>query len=281
MKKIITTLFSALLFTLSYGQTYKWLKNAPDGSVITTTPSVTPLATAKDFTITFTDGSTKSLYSTLAQGKTVVLDFFFTTCSYCIQYAPVIDQSYVANGSGNGKILYWGLDYNDNTAAVNSYKSAHGVTNPCASGVEGKATSVSTLYGVSAYPTYCVVCPDKTLSFDVNYPPTVPGFNSYFATCGATGVNEELNANGSITDVYPNPASVNTQIKFNLKESSSVRFELYNMVGEKVFYYEESNVAAGPSQLDLPVRGIANGLYTLKMFQNGQVTDVKKIVIGN
>src|ERR1035437_5885237 len=118
MKKIISVLLFSLAFTINYGQSHTWMKNSPDGLTIKDAPSITPLTTASDFTVTFTDGTTKSLYATLAQGKTVLLDFFFTTCGYCIQYAPTIDQSYVAHGSGSGNIVYWGLDYGDNTSNV-------------------------------------------------------------------------------------------------------------------------------------------------------------------
>jgi cytochrome oxidase Cu insertion factor (SCO1/SenC/PrrC family) len=39
----------------------------------------TTLTTAVDFTVTDTDGNTFNLFSTLASGKYVLIDFFYTT----------------------------------------------------------------------------------------------------------------------------------------------------------------------------------------------------------
>jgi len=36
-------------------------------------------ATATDFTVTFTDGTTGNLFATLNAGNSVILDFFYTT----------------------------------------------------------------------------------------------------------------------------------------------------------------------------------------------------------
>src|SRR5882672_6751773 len=104
------------------------------------------LTNAPDFTITTTDGVTRNLYTTLAQGKTIMLDFFFTTCSYCIQYAPTIEQAYQAHGAGTGNFEIWGIDNGDNNAQVIAYRTQYGVTNPCASGTEGGADPVLTQF---------------------------------------------------------------------------------------------------------------------------------------
>ena len=64
--------------------------------------------------------------------------------------------------------------------------AAHGITNPCA-GTEGGAPAAidividgQNFYG---YPTYCVVCPDRTLYFDICWPPTEDCFYPYFEMC--------------------------------------------------------------------------------------------------
>lgn len=54
-------------------------KSNRDGSVSTAKPTILPKLTAVDFTLTFTDGSTGNLFTTLNAGNSVMLDMFFTS----------------------------------------------------------------------------------------------------------------------------------------------------------------------------------------------------------
>lgn len=81
----------------------------------------------------------------------------------------------------------WGLSPSDDNAQINAYKVQYGITNPCAGTQGGGPAAINTViagqpfYG---YPTYIVVCPDNTMSFDVCWPP--PGascFDPYIQDC--------------------------------------------------------------------------------------------------
>jgi len=90
--------------------------------------SVNSVVNAPDFTITTTDGVSRNLYTTLAQGKAIVLDFFFLTCPYCIQYAPMIEQVYQSHGAGTQNFDIWGIESKggSNSGTI-GYKSSHNV----------------------------------------------------------------------------------------------------------------------------------------------------------
>ena len=93
---------------------------------------------------------------------------------------------YVNHGSGQEGILFWGLTPYNTNAQINNYKTTFGVTNPCA-GLEGGGPAavdiVSAGQGSFGYPSYCVICPDRTLYFDVCFPPTEDCFDQYFNMC--------------------------------------------------------------------------------------------------
>jgi PKD repeat protein len=81
----------------------------------------------------------------------------------------------------------WGLSPSDGDAAINAYKIAHGITNPCAGTNGGGPDAIDLIIegqNFLGYPTYCVVCPDKSLYFDVCYPPSVACFDPYIEDCG-------------------------------------------------------------------------------------------------
>jgi len=133
-KNVLFILLSIFFFAGAFAQEIK--KCLPENNQTNANQKFEVLATVPNFTLTFTDGTHVSLNQTLSTGKKVMLDMFFVDCGYCQTYAPVIDQAYVAHGSGSSNILFWGVSDRDANAAINTYKTTYGVTNPCA-GTQG------------------------------------------------------------------------------------------------------------------------------------------------
>jgi len=79
-----------------------------------------------------------------------------------------------------------GLSPSDNNAAINAYKQQHNIT-LYAAGTEGGGPAaidvVTAGQNFLGYPTYCIVCPDKEMSFDVCWPPTAACFDPYIEDC--------------------------------------------------------------------------------------------------
>jgi thiol-disulfide isomerase/thioredoxin len=129
---------------------------------------------APDFTVTDSDGVQHQLYQDyLNQGKTVVIDLFFTYCPPCIELAPFLETLYESWGSGSGDVEFIGLsvqndDYNTHVA---QFKITHGVSYP-AVGVDGGAIpAVQPFYSgdwgaFEGVPTFVVISPDGTVNFD-------------------------------------------------------------------------------------------------------------------
>jgi len=281
MKKLLFSFALAILATVIFAQTTKTLTEKPSGYVAPL--ALQPLTTALDFTVTFTDGTTASLFNTCNAGNSVLLDFFFTSCVYCQTYAPIIDQAYVAHSSGAGNIKFWGIDTGDNNAAVIAYKSTYGDSNPCASGVEGGGSAVCNTYSTSftwsGYPTYSVVCPDHTYSHDVNYPPTATGFNSYFATCGTSAVTESSDpVQTKITLMYPLPAKDNLNAHVYVDKSSQIKIELCDILGN-VVYTSNTSEDKGYYNASIDVTTFDSGIYFIKLTQDNVVKDVQRVMV--
>lgn len=266
MKKTITYL-SIAISTLLIAQDEK---NANLGT----------FATAPDFTITTTDGVQRNLYQTLGQGNAVVLDFFFPTCSYCIQYAPVIEQAYINKGKGNGNIKFWGIDDRANNTTVNNYKQQHNVSNPCASGTQGGGKAATDLYTqsfqFSGWPTYAVICPDKTLHWDVNYPPTANGFDSYFNTCGTTAV-QSFDLENNIRGNYPNPAYSFTNILLKNPVNQNASIVVFDILGNIVKQVEYDDI--NDTKVQISVNELKNGVYFVQLICDGTVKGITKVTV--
>lgn len=95
----------------------------------------------------------------------------------------------------------WGLTPTDNNAQINAYKIAQGITNPCA-GTEGGGPEaidvVTTNQNFLGYPTYIVICPDKSMFFDVCWPPSSAScFDQYIDDCGALSLTANFTSSAS------------------------------------------------------------------------------------
>ncbi len=98
----------------------------------------------------------------------------------------MIEGVYETYGGGTGDLIMIGLSPSDNNSSINAYKQQHNLT-LYAAGTEGGGPAaidvVTDGQNFLGYPTYCVVCPDKDMSFDVCWPPTAPCFDPYIQDC--------------------------------------------------------------------------------------------------
>lgn len=241
---------------------------------------------ADDFTITTTDGITRNLYNTLDSGKTVFVDLFYTTCSWCQFYSPVIEEIYQNTGAGQGDIEFWGIsnNLNDTNNVIEQYQQDYNVTNPCAGPWGGGTTAFSVIVNgqnFQGFPTYCVICPDRTIYFDPCYPPTVNGFDPFFASCDTlTGINNYEDDSGfGILSVYPNPAMDELSLKISIEKEGAVKFDFYNILGMNVLS-SSFDLTPGQQYINFNTGSLPNGVYFIKMMENGRLIDMKKAWIA-
>ena len=123
-------------------------------SLITTDDiSTATLATGDimyDFTVTTPDGKEIKLSEVLKEKKVAVLNFWYTTCTYCVQEFPLMQAAYETYQDKVGVIA---LDPMDGTDAVKAFQNNMGLTFPMAS----CPASWSSVFGIQGYPTTVVI----------------------------------------------------------------------------------------------------------------------------
>jgi PKD repeat protein len=98
----------------------------------------------------------------------------------------------------------WGLSPSDNNAQINAFKATYGQTFQAAGtqggGPAAKNVVISgqTFYG---YPTYCVICPDRTIFFDICWPPSTSCFNNYIGQCVPPALIADFTADNLIPGI--------------------------------------------------------------------------------
>ena len=80
-------------------------------------------------------------------------------------------------------------------------------------------------------------------------------------------VNEVINyqSDKMIANMYPNPATDNISVEFNLKTPATPRFEIINILGETVVKINNESFAAGSNIINIDTKSLASGSYYLKI----------------
>ena len=103
-----------------------------------------------DFTVTTSDGETVTLSEMLAEKEMVLINFWYTTCTYCVAEFPYMEEAYEQYSDKVGIIA---LNPFEDNNAVASFKATYGLTFPMAN----CPTAWSTTFNISGYPTSIVV----------------------------------------------------------------------------------------------------------------------------
>ncbi|OYT12138.1 MAG: hypothetical protein B6I19_10260 [Bacteroidetes bacterium 4572_114] len=217
---------------------------------------------------------------------------------------------YVNYGSGQEGVLFWGLSPSDNNTQINNYKAAYGITNPCAGTQGGGPAALNVVIdgqNFNGYPTFCIICPDKTLYFNICYPPSQACFDPYFEMCGpglsviplsrivqAPKVSTTFDVSSSddwtVTEnvpwlsVLPASGTGNKMLKVNCEENASGSTRSGNITITESGSLQSQVVTV--AQLSYPTHSISltsgwNSLSSYIMPANNHIADVFDQVSGS
>ena len=117
-----------------------------------------------DFTLTDMNGDSHNLYTYLDNGKTVILDIFATWCGPCISSLPGLDDIWTQHGpGGDNTMMLLSLEADPATSDEASFISQYNITNP----LFNNGHTIANMFNFNAYPTFFVVCPDRTYKMRV------------------------------------------------------------------------------------------------------------------
>jgi thiol-disulfide isomerase/thioredoxin len=284
MVRILLSIIILIFSSILSGQSQSENRCLPVNHQLSENPLIRQ---ANDFTIITTDGITRNLYTTLDSGKTVFVDLFYTTCSYCQYYAPIIEEIYQNTGAGQEDIEFWGISNNlfDTNNVIDRYKLDYNITNPCAGPWGDGNTAFSIIVAgqnFQGFPTYCVICPDRTLFFDACYPPDDSCFNPYFDTCASTiGIQDHpaVNPGPGILSVYPNPSIDGFSLEITAKTSQPFMIEIFDLLGVKVFT-SSYEIKSEIQTIFITADKLPEGVYFVRMLQGGLFIDSHKILVS-
>jgi len=196
-----------------------------------------------DFTLTDVEGNTHNLYSITAQGKYVFLDFFFVNCGPCQTWQPTFSELHDKYGCNEGEVYCLSVNSGiDNDAQVIAYEEMYGgpFNHAPAVSMEGGSGAVDSNFGITAYPTFCLINPNnEIINLDIwpltgveTFEATFPvGFEPAVMACnlGLTDITDTFNFS-----VYPT-VSNGAEVNISLNEQIESNVNVYDILGRTVF----------------------------------------------
>lgn len=102
-------------------------------------------------------------------------------------------------------------------------------------------------------------------------------YQSAWSVEGTVGIDETEES--SITAIYPNPASSDVFVKYNITKNSDVNVSVHNMLGETVYSSGTVSKQSGDHKAKLDLNGLSDGVYFLKL-QTDNKTYTQKLIIS-
>lgn len=245
MKNFLVLTVSLLIVRISYAQT-----------------------AATDFTANDCNGSSHSLFTDLDAGKIVVI-VWVMPCGACISVAKTtynVAKSYEALYPG--RVVYYLVDdYADIACtSISSWASSNGVSST--SVFSSPAIKMSD-YGAAGMNKVVVLGGSNHAIF-YNIENTVNSSNMQKAINSALGVTDIQENTNSINTfkVYPNPAKDKTFISYSLKETTNVKIEIHNILGEKVSLVVSEKQNAGKHEFEINTGNLSSGSYFVNVNGN-------------
>lgn len=102
-------------------------------------------------------------------------------------------------------------------------------------------------------------------------------------TYGVLGVDENFADGGSTIlgalAVYPNPASEQISVSFDLENTTSIQLNIYDLSGKLVLHSFETGLNKGNQTIQLNTQALTRGTYLVKMVAGNEIHTAKLIII--
>ncbi len=149
-------------------------------------------------------------------------------------------------------------------------------------------TTVTALGNTSTSTDYYYLFFDKNKYYAQIYADSndVPVSLIYYTTSITTGIEEPSGkspADFTLYQNYPNPFNPSTTIRFDLKKSSAVALEIFNVLGQRVLEQKYGMMDAGQYSTVVAMASLSSGVYYYRIMAQGtdgqRFVSVKKLVL--
>lgn len=210
----------------------------------------TPLTEAVDFTTIDHDGNEIHLFDILDGGQYVLIDFFYTTCTYCPEGTASMVDAYYALGCNQHDVFFMEVSPTDHNNEpfffIDNWINTYGIEYPTiylTSGGTHNGEDITNMYQIPSWPTMVLIAPDRSIALQDIYP--VPSAQTIIDALAPFGI-EEHECDGEVQ----NPDVI---IDVELEKSYSLDIKFTPNAATASYYVlcsENAELGAGDILLD-------------------------------
>jgi len=229
-----------------------------------------------DFTFEDVEGNSHHLYEYLENDKLVVLEFFFTDCGFCANFAPTLDGIYEETGLNQEDVIVLSMEVQNATSEeIIDWKETTNSAVPVCGGDGPWNYWADNVYPIlqGNFEQIIVLAPSGD-SHEMVFSGTRLGLNGTVQDLrDAIAANRAGTTNTAIGEVgnfewsvAPNPAHQQVILEIEtLDNSSPLSVNLYDLTGNLVL-----SRLVEQSQVNLSLEGLAVGNYVVELVQEGK-----------
>lgn len=217
---------------------------------------------APDFTLTDVNGINRNLYNELDSNKTVILDFYLTSCGTCINNIPTIENLWQTYSYSGDSLWIWGIEIGGTSdSSIIAFNQLYNVTYPTFGTLYND--SIINLYNITYAPQYCIICSNKIMKF-------VSVSNLPDAIDGCKQITNNANINFQAQEKWFN--FNNNELHFYLSQSEfPSTLNVYNLLGNVLFTY----IINSNSDI-VNLNFLNSGIYLISNYSlNGKIINAK------
>ena len=242
-----------------------------------------------DFTVTDTQGQVHNLNAYAAQGKHVLLDFFFYNCGPCQTHAPYYSELYQTYGCNAGDLICIEINNGDDTDELTEQFAedfAPGFAHPPAVGTGG-GDALTTTFGVTAFPTYCLISPARIMINQDIWP--VSSMNTFVAafpvgsgiTPQACVVGIDEAGTPVFGSVLPNPTNGIITFDLGTTGSTPLSVEVIDVLGHQVMRTDLGRTSTDITTRTLDLSSLNDGQYLLQLWNDGVRGEARRVTVAH
>lgn len=237
--------------------------------------------TVPNFSVNDCFGINYNLFNSLDEGKIVVIGWTMPcgTCVLPLKTTYNVVQSFQASHPGK-VIMLLADDYaNTDCASINLWANSNGMTQT----LRFSNAAIKMMdYGSNGMPKVVVIAgPNRKVFYNANDEVNHILLQQAIVDALSLVMSTKENTDGNIImKIYGNPVSNSAWVSFSLDHASQVETQIINEAGQELSSVFHGHYIAGTHQIKLPVDGLKNGLYFLKLkYSKGNI--VQKFSIFN
>lgn len=244
------------------------------------TSTITFSQTATDFTISDCNNTSHHLFAELDEGKIIVVAFVMPcgSCSAPSLAAYNAVQSY--NVSNPGKVIFYLVDDEGNTPCqtLSTWATTNSMPNAT---VFSSPSFKMNQYGTAGMPKIVVMGGvDHAVTYNLNSGVTTLGVqNAVNSLLLSSGISENEALHVVKLQVSPNPTTNDFQISYFLDKPTTVKFEVFSLIGESIYNSSDINQISGNHKLKINEDiKLESGSFFLKMTTNSKTETIIFVV---